>query len=62
MPNASEYTSAKRPSVRPTVATASGRRRDTQKISATANSDSIAISITIGGANKNTARRRGKRV
>src|SRR6266496_551996 len=39
-------------SVIPTVAMASGPRRDTQKTSATANTDSMIISITIGTARR----------
>ena len=56
------YTVAISDSVRPTVATASAPRRDTQKMSAIANSDSMAISMTIGTASKNTARRNGRAV
>ncbi len=46
-------------SVRPTVATASAPRCDTQNTSATAKMDSIAISITIGTASMITARPTG---
>lgn len=42
-------------SVRPTVATASGPRRPTQKTSETANSDSMTISRTIGTARRKIA-------
>ena len=43
-------------SVSPTVATASAPRCETQKTSATAKIDSIAISRTIGTASRITAR------
>src|SRR5471032_176028 len=43
-------------SVMPTVATASAPRRPTKKTSATANTDSISISSTIGMASSITAR------
>src|SRR3954463_11702443 len=46
-------------SVRPTVATASEPSLDTQKMSTTANSDSIDISSTIGTARRITARPTG---
>ena len=43
-------------SVSPTVATASAPSRPTKKMSATANTDSISISSTIGTASRITAR------
>src|SRR6266508_3712915 len=43
-------------SVRPTVATASGPRRDTKNTSTTANTDSSASSRTIGMASTRMAR------
>jgi hypothetical protein len=46
-------------SVTPTVATASDPSRETQKMSTTANSDSIDISRTIGTASMSTARPTG---
>ncbi len=43
-------------SVRATVATALGPSRDTKYTSTTANSDSMAVSSTIGTASSSTAR------
>ena len=55
-PMASAYTMNISDSVSPTVATASAPRRPTKKMSATANTDSISISSTIGTASSTTAR------
>jgi hypothetical protein len=49
-------------SVSATVATASAPSLDTQKMSATANTDSITISSTMGTASMRIACRSGRRV
>ncbi len=55
-PIAAVYTRVSIDSVSPTVATASGPRCETQNTSATAKSDSITISSTIGMASSTIAR------
>ena len=49
-------------SVNTTVATASAPSFDTQKMSASANTDSMTISTTIGMASSRIARRSGRLV
>ena len=61
-PIAAVYASVSIDSVRPTVATAFGPRCATQKMSTTANSDSITISSTIGTASRMIARPMGPEV
>ena len=61
-PMANAYTMMSIDSVSITVATASAPSFDTQKMSATANSDSINISSTMGTASSKMARGSGSRV
>ena len=58
-PSATAYSSVSTASVRPTAATAGAPSPATQKMSTTANTDSIAISSIIGIASRSTARPTG---
>ena len=61
-PIAAVYATVNIDSVSPTVATASGLTCATQKMSTTANTDSITISSTIGTASRMIARPMGPEV
>ena len=61
-PIATVYTSVTSDSARPTAVIASGPRRETQNTSVSANTDSSAVSITMGIASRSRARPTGPRV